>query len=221
MGASRPGIRKQPSKAGKASPTATLSGANKRGAKSDAAPAKRTASRSPPVGRSKPASTSSAAKRPTPKPRARVAAGDDAPRWAPLDAAPLTKARKAAAKKPKASDPIAPLRRLVMDGLERIKARDIAEIDIRNRSSFADLLVIASGTSTTHVKSIADEVVRHVKRAGIAPLGVEGQREAEWVLVDLGDIVVHVMLPRVREFYGLERLWAVGGEGFAEARASA
>ena len=58
-------------------------------------------------------------------------------------------------------------------------------------------------------QAVADEVVKFVKKAGMMPLGVEGQREAEWVLVDLGDIIVHVMLPRIREFYGLERLWTV------------
>ena len=102
------------------------------------------------------------------------------------------------------------LQRQVVKALEELKAKDVRDIDIRGKASFADLLVIASGTSTRHVKSIADEVVKFAKKAGVLPIGVEGQREAEWVLVDLGDIVVHVMLPRIREFYGLERLWTVG-----------
>ncbi len=96
--------------------------------------------------------------------------------------------------------------------IEELKARDIVEIDVRGKSSVTDFMVVASGTSTRHVKSIADEVVRFVKKLDVQPLGVEGEREAEWVLVDLGDVVVHVMLPRVREFYALERLWTVGDQ---------
>ena len=109
------------------------------------------------------------------------------------------------------------LRQRVLAALDELKARDVREIDVRGKTSIADLLVIASGTSTRHVKSIADEVVKFVKRAGMLPLGVEGQEEAEWVLVDLGDIIVHVMLPRIREFYGLERLWTVGDHDSAAA----
>lgn len=101
-------------------------------------------------------------------------------------------------------------RKQVLGALDELKAKDIREIDVRGKTSITDLLIVASGTSTRHVKSIADEVVRFAKRAGVLPLGVEGEKEAEWVLVDLGDIVVHVMLPRIREFYGLERLWTVG-----------
>jgi ribosome-associated protein len=115
---------------------------------------------------------------------------------------------------------VAALRRQVIAALESLKAKDVREIDVRGRTSIADLLVIASGTSARHVKSIADEVTRFAKRAGVLPLGVEGEQEGEWVLVDLGDVIVHVMLPRVREFYGLERLWAVGGDGEREADAA-
>ncbi len=96
--------------------------------------------------------------------------------------------------------------------MEDLKAKDVIEIDVRGKTSVCDYMVIASGTSTRHVKSIADEAVRKVKDVGVMPLGVEGEREAEWVLVDLGDVVVHVMLPRVREFYALERLWTVGDQ---------
>jgi ribosome-associated protein len=96
--------------------------------------------------------------------------------------------------------------------LEEMKAKDAVEIDVRGKTSIADFLVVVSGTSTRHVKSIADEVVKFAKNCGVMPLGVEGEREAEWVLVDLGDVIVHVMLPRVREFYALERLWTVGDQ---------
>lgn len=104
------------------------------------------------------------------------------------------------------------LLRQVHLALEDLKAKDAIEIDVRGKTSVCDYMVIASGTSTRHVKSIADEVVRKVKELDVMPLGVEGEREAEWVLADLGDVVVHVMLPRVREYYALERLWTVGDE---------
>lgn len=114
------------------------------------------------------------------------------------------------------ADETARLRNCVVSALEDLKARDLSEIDVRGKTSIADLLIVASGTSSRHVKSMADEVIKFAKQAGVLPLGVEGQREAEWVLVDLGDIVVHLMLPRIREFYGLERLWTVG-DGLSEA----
>jgi len=105
----------------------------------------------------------------------------------------------------------------VRAAVEEIKGKDVVEIDVRGKTSVADHLVIVSGTSTRHVKSIADEVIRFSKQLGVMPLGVEGEREAEWVLVDLGDVIVHVMLPRVREFYALERLWTVGDQPAADA----
>ena len=117
--------------------------------------------------------------------------------------------------------PVSTLRAEVLAALEELKARDVREIDVRGRTGITDFMVIASGTSTRHVKSIADEVIKFAKRCGVMPLGVEGEREAEWVLVDLGDVIVHVMLPRVREFYGLERLWSVGGDDVAETDAEA
>jgi ribosome-associated protein len=127
-------------------------------------------------------------------------------------AKPRTTPPRSRKKAPVAIDPVDLLRQRVLAALEELKAKDVRVIDVRGKTSVADFFFIASGTSTRHVKSIADEVVKYAKQAGMMPLGVEGQREAEWVLVDLGDIVVHVMLPRIREFYGLERLWTVGDD---------
>ena len=118
--------------------------------------------------------------------------------------------RPAAATRSTVAKPTPDLRQQVLAALEELKARDIREIDVRGKTGITDFMVIASGTSTRHVKSIADEVIRYAKRIDNPPIGVEGEREAEWVLVDLGDVIVHVMLPRVRDTYMLERLWTVG-----------
>ncbi len=104
------------------------------------------------------------------------------------------------------------LRALVKQALEDLKAEDVIELDVRDKTSVADYLFIASGSSSRHVKSIASNVVADAKHSGLQPLGVEGEQEAEWVLVDLGDIIVHVMQPQVREFYDLESLWRVTAE---------
>jgi ribosome-associated protein len=101
---------------------------------------------------------------------------------------------------------------LVMDALEELKGVDIRIMDVGGLTSITDHMVIASGTSTRHVKSLADNVTRKTRQAGYRALGVEGEQAAEWVLVDLGDVVVHVMIPRVREFYALEKLWSVGSD---------
>lgn len=101
---------------------------------------------------------------------------------------------------------------LVIEALEDLKAVDIRILDVRGLTSITDRMVIASGTSTRHVKSLADSVTRRTREAGFRALGVEGEQVAEWVLVDLGDVVVHVMIPGVREFYALEKLWSVGSE---------
>ncbi|MGD9341048.1 MAG: ribosome silencing factor [Chromatiales bacterium] len=93
--------------------------------------------------------------------------------------------------------------------LEDMKARDISVIDVSRMTSITDSMVVASGTSARHVKAIADELVEKMKASDARPLGVEGADQGDWVLVDLGDIVVHLMLPRVRDFYNLEKLWSV------------
>lgn len=100
------------------------------------------------------------------------------------------------------------LRDLAVAVLEDAKAQDIQVIDLSERSSFADYMVIASGTSSRQVKAMADRLVQRVKSLGTKPLGVEGAEDAQWVLVDLADVVVHVMQPQTRAFYNLEKLWA-------------
>ena len=99
------------------------------------------------------------------------------------------------------------LKNLAIQALDELKANDVQTIDVRDRASFTDFMVFASGTSTRHVGSLAESVVEMATDAGIKPLGVEGEEVSEWVLVDLGDVIVHVMLPEVRLMYELEKLW--------------
>jgi ribosome-associated protein len=105
---------------------------------------------------------------------------------------------------------VSPLQETVTAALDDMKAVNVKVLDVRGLTDIADTMVIASGNSDRHVRSIADNVARKAKEAGYRPLGTEGARDGEWVLVDLTDILVHVMLPRVREFYGLESLWDAG-----------
>ncbi|MCW8830762.1 MAG: ribosome silencing factor [Gammaproteobacteria bacterium] len=101
------------------------------------------------------------------------------------------------------------LRALAREALEDLKAEDIVELDVQGKTSVADYIIVASGNSARHVKSIANNVVMEAKHAGNQPLGVEGENDGEWVLVDLGDVVVHIMQAPTREFYNLEGLWKV------------
>lgn len=101
---------------------------------------------------------------------------------------------------------------VVRVALHDMKALSLIELDVRGQSDVTDSVVIASGTSDRHVKSIAERVRMKAREAGFKVLGAEGEREGEWVLIDLGDVIVHVMLPRVREMYALERLWSVRSE---------
>lgn len=179
------------------------------------APPKRTRSKAPPTDAAPRARrTSAAPETPAAKPRRKAAAATVA---APSPGAPKGRTRSPAA------DPgiDVRVRDAVVARLDAMKANDLKVIDVRGKTSVTDCLVIASGTSTRHVKSMGDEVVVTAKQLGMAPLGVEGEKEAEWILVDLGDTVVHVMLPRTREFYGLERLWTLAEEARAGAGAPA
>ena len=104
------------------------------------------------------------------------------------------------------------LEKIAVAALEDMKAQDIRIIDVRGKTVVTDKMIVASGTSERHVKSIAENVAAKAKDSGVPPLGMEGEREGEWALVDLNDIVVHVMQPKVRDFYNLEKLWQTGGD---------
>ena len=99
------------------------------------------------------------------------------------------------------------IKKLALQALDALKAENIIIIDVRNYVNFTDFMIIASGSSTRHVKSIANEVIEAAKSGNLPPIGVEGEDVGEWILVDLGDVIVHVMLPDTRQFYELEKLW--------------
>jgi ribosome-associated protein len=110
---------------------------------------------------------------------------------------------------------------LVISSLEDLKAIDIQQVDVSGQSPLTDRFVIATGNSTRHVKSMAEKLVLKAKAAHCKPLGVEGEREGEWVLVDLNDVIVHLMLPRTRAFYNLEKLWEASSQQRGSASRSA
>ena len=102
---------------------------------------------------------------------------------------------------------------LVVDALEDIKGKDIVKLDVRDMTTVTDYMVVASGTSNRHVQALVDNVAEKAKEAGHKPIGIEGESGGEWVLLDLQDTLVHVMLPKVREFYNLEKLWSLSPSG--------
>jgi len=122
----------------------------------------------------------------------------------------LARRRKAIATKallPKPS--LSKLERLILTSLDHQKAENIVSIDLVGKSDFADRMVIASGTSQRHVGSLADRVVETLKKAGYEKVAVEGEEVCDWVLVDAGDVVVHIFRPEIRSYYNLEKMWSV------------
>ena len=101
----------------------------------------------------------------------------------------------------------AELNALVISALDDLKAQDVVVLDVMALSDVMVTLVIATGTSSRHVKSLAGNVVDEVKKQGLRPIGIEGLEASDWVLVDYGSVVVHVLLPQARKFYDLEKLW--------------
>jgi len=165
--------------------------------------------KSPAASRSKPAGKSPARSRPPARagaaakspPKAKPAA-----RKAPAKKAPAKP--RAGAKAPKqAPNPAAELTALVLSALDDLKGTDVKVLDVRELTPITDTMVICTGTSSRHVKSLAENVVEKAGRRGIRPIGVEGLGEGEWVLVDLNGVLVHVMQAQARLFYQLEKLW--------------
>lgn len=106
---------------------------------------------------------------------------------------------------------------LAVDALEEIKGLDIIKLDVSEMTTVTDWMIVASGTSGRHVKALVDNVAEKAKAAGHRPSGIEGESGGEWVLLDLQDALVHVMLPKIREFYNLEKLWSITPSGDAAA----
>ena len=101
------------------------------------------------------------------------------------------------------------LAELIVDALDDVKGQDIVKLDVRKMTTVTDYMIVASGTSNRHVQALVDNVAEKAKAAGRRPIGTEGEDGGEWVLLDLEDALVHVMLPKVREFYNLEKLWSL------------
>lgn len=101
------------------------------------------------------------------------------------------------------------LKQVVLDALEDLRGQEITCIDVSDQTEITDFMIIVTGTSNRHVKSLVDRVAEAAAGCDVKPLGVEGMEQGEWVLIDLADVVVHVMLPDVRNFYDLERLWTL------------
>ena len=105
------------------------------------------------------------------------------------------------------------LTHLAVEAIDDLKGRDLRQLEVADLTSVTDRMLLVTGTSNRHVKSSANAVIRASKQSGRRPLGIEGLDQAEWVLVDLGDVVVHVMTAQSRAFYQLEKLWSAPGEG--------
>lgn len=158
-----------------------------------------------PVAKAAARKSAAPARKPAPKPAPVKSRASKAP--APKLSPPKAAAARPAGAKSKSVQDV--ILKTVEAALDDMKAVNIKVLDVRKLTDIADTLVIASGNSDRHVRSIADRVIQFAKRDGFRPTGVEGERDGEWVLVDLRDVIVHIMLPRIREFYRLEDLWDV------------
>ena len=113
------------------------------------------------------------------------------------------------------------LETVILDSLEDDKAEDVVAIDLRGKSSVTDIMIVASGRSARHVNALADHLVRKLKEHGSGKARIEGLQTCDWVLIDVGDIIVHLFRPEVRSFYNLEKMWSVEPDGAASPEATA
>jgi ribosome-associated protein len=111
------------------------------------------------------------------------------------------------------------IKQLAVDALEALKAVDVVVLDVRGMTTITDYMIVASANSNRHLKALADNVIEAAKVAGHRPLGIEGETGGEWALVDLGDVVIHIMMPAIREFYQIEKLWSVDNSAAVEGEA--
>lgn len=169
-------------------------------AKTKAKAAAKTTSKASPKAPSRAPSRAKVAAKGKPKAKAKAKAKAQAPSKPKVKTAGNARTKETARKEPA-------LLQLVRQALEDMKAVDIRVLDVRGVSDVTDYMVIAGGTSDRHLRSVADRVIQMCKASGQRPLGVEGEQQGEWVLVDLPDVMVHIMLPRTRELYQLEQLW--------------
>lgn len=105
-----------------------------------------------------------------------------------------------------------PLKNAVLASLTESKAIDICQLDVHELTTITDTIIVCSGSVSRHVKAIANRLLTDIKQQGFSVYGTEGENRAEWILVDLSDVIVHIMLPETREFYQLEKLWSVSGD---------
>lgn len=112
------------------------------------------------------------------------------------------------------------LQAIVIEALEDVKGQDILVIDVRDKTSVTDIMILATGNTSRQVKALVNSVAVKAKENDIKPLGMEGEKHGEWALVDLGDIVVHVMQPSIRDFYNLEKLWGEDSPPLAQDQAN-
>lgn len=115
---------------------------------------------------------------------------------------------KAPAKKA-AAEKFSPLCKLLVKAIDTNKGEDIVSLVLKDKCSFADYMIVASGRSSRHVSALAHYVVDELKKQGLSPLSVEGKETGDWVLIDAGDIVIHLFRPEIRQFYNIEKMWAL------------